>query len=296
MFGVALIAAGTVVYVAVPRNGATPPAPTASATTSVQTVAQPLPEPLLAELDTAFTEGDLDHASELAERLAVTAEKDPRVLVRRARVAVVKADRVWLASRLVSAVVSSQVVSDGTDASSPEPNAGDDLVTMLLARELGTLGQQAQTLSESALAAAPDDTYAVLARIDALRIAGKLGDADALGFDRTRGRSRWWRCLRSDGCRLRGRRALARGEGRWRPARGPGNRRSAWPGSARREARYLHLSRCEGNVGKRDRFFDAARRGRLVPGVLCSICSRHVLRVVVLHREVRGSAARQAEA
>jgi tetratricopeptide (TPR) repeat protein len=155
------------VYVASPKHRPQPATtPTTTASPSIEPTAAAPPEVLLAEYDAAIADGDLAHASEIAERLAVTAEKDPRVAVRRARVAVVKADRVWLASRLASP--------------SSAPSAGDDLVSMLVARELTTLGEQASTLSAAALAAAPDDTQAVLARIDALRIAGKLEDADAL--------------------------------------------------------------------------------------------------------------------
>jgi tetratricopeptide (TPR) repeat protein len=156
--GAALIAAGTFAYVVSPsRDRQAQPPPIVSAEPSAP--ASPAsPDSLLADFDAAITDGDLDHASLLADKLGALAEKDPRVLVRQAQVAVIKADRAWLASRLV-------VGDAGAATANPA---------------LAELVAKSSALTEAALAAAPADTQAILARIDALRLAGNLDATEPL--------------------------------------------------------------------------------------------------------------------
>jgi tetratricopeptide (TPR) repeat protein len=169
MIGAALIAAGTVAYVLSPsRDRQAQPPPVASATVSAEpsaTAPPQSPEMLIADFDAAIIDGDLDRASLLADKLGVLAEKDPRVLVRQGRVAVIKADRAWLAERLVA--------SDAGVAAATT----DDAAAQSTLAELTT---KANALTLDALAAAPEDMQAILARIDALRIAGTPDAADAL--------------------------------------------------------------------------------------------------------------------
>jgi tetratricopeptide (TPR) repeat protein len=155
MIGAALIAAGTVAYLASSKPHADVTPTTASADPSTVLPAPSL-EAMVADFDAAIVDGDLERAADLANKLTAAAEKDPRAVVRQAQVAVVKADRAWLAVRLAA--------------------ANDEGAK----RALDALSTKASELSDAAVAIAPDDTNAVLARIDALRIAGNLEAADAL--------------------------------------------------------------------------------------------------------------------
>ena len=171
MVGAALMAAGTVAYVLSPsRDRQAQPPPVATVTVTAEpSVNAPPPsaETLLADFDAAIIDGDLDRASLLADKLGVLADKDPRVLVRQARVAVVKADRAWLAERLVAS--DAGVAAVLTDDAAAQPT-------------LSALSAKANALTLDALAAAPEDMQAILARIDALRIAGTPDETDALAL------------------------------------------------------------------------------------------------------------------
>jgi predicted Zn finger-like uncharacterized protein len=105
----------------------------------------------------AMSSGDLDSAQEAFDKASALAERDPRVLVDKARVSAARADIPWLKLRLLPA--------DATDESRATRLQLDEAVT------------RARRAADEALAVAPqDDPTALRARIDALRLAG---DKDA---------------------------------------------------------------------------------------------------------------------
>jgi tetratricopeptide (TPR) repeat protein len=105
----------------------------------------------------AMGSGDLDSAQEAFDKASALAERDPRVLVDKARVSAARADIAWLKLRLLPA--------DAADESRATRLQLDEAVA------------RARRAADEALAVAPqDDPAALRARIDALRLAG---DKDA---------------------------------------------------------------------------------------------------------------------
>ena len=109
-------------------------------------------EPLVADGERALSEGNLDAAQADFDKASVLTERDPRVLVGRARVAAAKADVPWLKLRLLP---------PGTTEESRVAGA-----------ELAERVTGARQAAEDALAAAPQDPGAMRAELDALRLAG----------------------------------------------------------------------------------------------------------------------------
>jgi predicted Zn finger-like uncharacterized protein len=105
----------------------------------------------------AMSSGDLDSAQEAFDKASALAERDPRVLVDKARVSAARADIAWLKLRLLP------------------PDANDESRATRL--QLDEAVARARRAADEALAVAPpDDPAALRARIDALRLAG---DKDA---------------------------------------------------------------------------------------------------------------------
>jgi predicted Zn finger-like uncharacterized protein len=105
----------------------------------------------------AMSGGDLDSAQEAFDKASALAERDPRVLVDKARVSAARADVAWLKLRLLP------------------PEAVDEARATKL--QLDEAVVRARRAADEALAIAPpDDPAALRARIDALRLAG---DKDA---------------------------------------------------------------------------------------------------------------------
>jgi tetratricopeptide (TPR) repeat protein len=105
----------------------------------------------------AMSTGDLDSAQEAFDKASALAERDPRVLVDKARVLAARADVVWLKLRLL-----------------PSEASDEARATKL---QLDEAAARARRAADEALAVAPpDDPAALRARIDALRLAG---DKDA---------------------------------------------------------------------------------------------------------------------
>ncbi len=115
---------------------------------------------MLSQGERALTAGDLEAANDAFTRASARAEKDPRVLLDVARLANARADVPWLRARVLA--------SDATD---------DERATRA---QLTELGARAKKAAEDAEVAAPDQPSAVLAKIDALRIAGDTANARAL--------------------------------------------------------------------------------------------------------------------
>jgi predicted Zn finger-like uncharacterized protein len=105
----------------------------------------------------ALSEGDLDAAQGAFDRASVLAEGDARVLLDEARVADAKADLPWLRLRLLA------------------PEASDE--ARATRAQLDERVQHALKTSDDALAAAPADPPAARAKLDALRLAGRGGEA-----------------------------------------------------------------------------------------------------------------------
>lgn len=132
--------------------GTKPAAPTLAADPRVAT--------FLSNGEKALADGNLELAKESFDKASALAEKDPHVLLALARLAAVRADVVWLKSRLLPA--------DATD---------DHRMTRDSLNELATGAAKA---ADDALAVAPDNQAALRAKIDAARIGGDLEGARSL--------------------------------------------------------------------------------------------------------------------
>ncbi|MGO9714415.1 MAG: zinc-ribbon domain-containing protein [Polyangiaceae bacterium] len=126
----------------------------------VATALDPRAASMLTEGERALAAGDLEGANDAFTKASALAEKDARVLVDVARLANARADVPWLRSRVLP--------SDATD----------DLRTTNA--QLAELGGRAKKAAMDASAAAPDQPSAILAKIDALRIAGDNATARTL--------------------------------------------------------------------------------------------------------------------
>ncbi len=143
---VLMLAVGVVGWVVakpylVARGGAGEPQPDGRATAFV------------ADGERAMADGDLETAQRDFDKASALAERDPRVLVDEARVAAASADVPWLKLRLLSG------------------DAADELRTTRA--QFDERLARARKAADDALAAAPDDTAALRAKIDALRLAGE---------------------------------------------------------------------------------------------------------------------------
>ena len=110
--------------------------------------------------DKALANGNLDLAKESFDKASALAEKDAHVLVAQAHLAAVRADVLWLKTRLLPAEATDErrITHDGLDdAAATARKAADD-----------------------ALAVAADDPAALRAKIDAARISGDRDGARAL--------------------------------------------------------------------------------------------------------------------
>jgi predicted Zn finger-like uncharacterized protein len=108
----------------------------------------------------ALGDGNIELAKESFDKASALAEKDPHVLLDLARLAAVRADVLWLKSRLLP-----------QDALDEHRVTRDSLVE---------LAGGARKAADDALAAAPDDPAALRAKIDVLRISGDRDGARAL--------------------------------------------------------------------------------------------------------------------
>ncbi|HLK40675.1 MAG TPA: tetratricopeptide repeat protein [Polyangiaceae bacterium] len=107
--------------------------------------------------DQALTEGNLEVAQGDFDRASALSEKDPRVLIGEARVAVAKAEVPWLRLYLL------------------QPTATDAI--RVTKAELADHVSVARRYADEATAAKPADARALRAKIDALRMAGQTDAA-----------------------------------------------------------------------------------------------------------------------
>jgi predicted Zn finger-like uncharacterized protein len=101
----------------------------------------------------ALEDGNLDLAKENFDKASALGEKDPHVLLDLARLAGVRADLLWLRLRLLP---------DGAE---------DDVKATMSA--LADMVPGMRKAADDAVAAAPEDTAALRAKVDALRISGE---------------------------------------------------------------------------------------------------------------------------
>lgn len=132
----------------------TKPAPTATPTVDPRVAG------FLSTGEKALADGDLEVAKESLDKASALSEKEPHVLLGLARLAAVRADVLWLKSRLLP------------------PDAADD--HRVTRHNLSELSASARKAADDALAVAPDDPAALRAKIDALRISGDRDGARAL--------------------------------------------------------------------------------------------------------------------
>jgi Flp pilus assembly protein TadD len=124
------------------------------------TALDPRAQQLLADGERAMASGDLDSANEDFAKASVLAENEPHVLVDEARLANVRADVPWLRAKILP--------SDATD----------DLKA--IKSQLDDLAARAKKAADQAMATAPGQQAATLAKIDALRLSGDSASARAL--------------------------------------------------------------------------------------------------------------------
>ncbi|HEY8076750.1 MAG TPA: zinc-ribbon domain-containing protein [Labilithrix sp.] len=108
----------------------------------------------------ALADGNVELAKESFDKASALAEKDPHVLLDEARLTAIRADVLWLKSRLLP-----------SDAADEHRSVRDGLTE---------LSGRARATADAALAVAPDDPGALRAKIDALRISGDRDGARAL--------------------------------------------------------------------------------------------------------------------
>jgi predicted Zn finger-like uncharacterized protein len=135
-----------------PMFGAKPPAPAPSV--------DPRVEGFLSAGEKALADGNLELAKESFDKASALSERDPHVLLGVARLAAIRADVVWLKSRLLP------------------PDAADD--HRLTRDNLTELATTARKAADDALSVAAEDPRALRAKIDALRISGDVEGARAL--------------------------------------------------------------------------------------------------------------------
>jgi tetratricopeptide (TPR) repeat protein len=117
----------------------------------------PRAEAFVTEGDRDLAMGDLDGAQAAYDKASVLLEHDPRVRLGSAHVAAAKADIPWLRLRLLP----------------PEPS--DDARTTKA--QLDERAAAARRAADDAVSAAPQDTRALCAKLDALRLSGDIGGA-----------------------------------------------------------------------------------------------------------------------
>jgi tetratricopeptide (TPR) repeat protein len=107
----------------------------------------------LSESEKAMADGNLESAKQAVAKASALAESNPRVLLDEARVAAAEADIPWLKMRLLP------------------PDAAEDIHTTKA--EVDERVTRARRAADAAVAGAPDDTAAIRARVDALRLSGE---------------------------------------------------------------------------------------------------------------------------
>ncbi|WP_394850396.1 zinc-ribbon domain-containing protein [Pendulispora brunnea] len=127
---------------------------------------EPAPDPRLGTYlkqgEAALDQGNLDQAKENFDKASALADKDPRVLIDLARLAVMRADVPWLRQRLLP----------------DDPRAENE--TRANKTELDGLVNEALKSADAAMAAAPNEMAAKKVKVDALRLAGEKESARAL--------------------------------------------------------------------------------------------------------------------
>jgi len=113
----------------------------------------------LSEGEKAMADGNLESAKQAVDKASALAESNPRVLLDEARVAAAMADIPWLKMRVLP------------------PDALDDIRSTKA--EVDDRVGRARHLADAALASAPEDTSAIRARVDALRLSGEQEAARA---------------------------------------------------------------------------------------------------------------------
>jgi predicted Zn finger-like uncharacterized protein len=131
-----------------------------TAKSAVVATTDPRAAQMLSDGERALSAGDLEGANDSFTKASALAEKDARVLLDVARLANVRADVPWLRLRLL-----------------PREATDDERTTKA---QLAELGARAKKAADEAGAAAPEQSSAILARIDALRITGDGASARAL--------------------------------------------------------------------------------------------------------------------
>jgi tetratricopeptide (TPR) repeat protein len=107
----------------------------------------------LSESERAMADGNLESAKQAVAKASALAESNPRVLLDEARVAAAEADIPWLKMRLLPQDAAEDIHTTKADV--------DERVT------------RARRAADAAVAGAPDDTAAIRARVDALRLSGE---------------------------------------------------------------------------------------------------------------------------
>jgi tetratricopeptide (TPR) repeat protein len=107
----------------------------------------------LTESEKAMADGNLESAKQAVAKASALAESNPRVLLDEARVAAAEADIPWLKMRLLA------------------PDAAEDIRTTKA--DVDERVTRARRAADAAVASAPDDTAAIRARVDALRLSGE---------------------------------------------------------------------------------------------------------------------------
>ena len=107
----------------------------------------------LSESEKAMADGNLESAKQAVAKASALAESNPRVLLDEARVAAAEADIPWLKMRLLPADAAEDIRTTKADV--------DERVT------------RARRAADAAVAGAPEDSAAIRARVDALRLSGE---------------------------------------------------------------------------------------------------------------------------
>jgi tetratricopeptide (TPR) repeat protein len=114
------------------------------------------PDLLMIDGEVALSEGNFDGAQDFFDR-AATVDRSPRVLIDLAKLAGARADVAWLKVRLVPPSEAAQAQA-----------------------ALAPLSAKARDAANNAHTSAPNDPVAIRAKVDALRIAGEIDDAQGL--------------------------------------------------------------------------------------------------------------------
>jgi predicted Zn finger-like uncharacterized protein len=131
---------------------------------AAQPAAAPTSDPRIAGMlesaNRELEEGDMESAKEQLDKATVLGEKDPAVLTLVARFEALRTDLFWLKLRLL--------------------DPADESLVQATHKQLGRHAGRAREAVDRAVAAAPEDSSVLRARIDTLRLSGDLAEARRL--------------------------------------------------------------------------------------------------------------------